>query len=60
MKGFLPFIVILFGLIYTILYVLDIPYIRSINMSVVNNMLICIGIELGFYLDLIPNNSKYI
>lgn len=60
MKGFLPFIVILFGLIYTILYVLDIPYIRSINMSVVNSMLICIGIELGFYLDLIPNNSKYI
>lgn len=29
-------------------------------MSVVNSMLICIGIELGFYLDLIPNNSKYI
>lgn len=29
-------------------------------MSVVNSMLICIGIELDFYLDLIPNNSKYI
>ena len=60
MKGFLPFIVILIGLIYTILYVLDIPYIRSINMSVVNSTLICLGIELAFYLDLIPNNSKYI
>lgn len=60
LKGFLPFIVILLGLTYTILYVLDIPYIRSINMSVVNSTLICIGIELAFYLDLIPNNSKYI
>ena len=59
MKGFLPFIVILLGLAYTILYVLDIPYIRSINMSVVNSALICIGIELDFYLNLIPNNSEY-
>ena len=60
LKGFLPFIIILLGLTYTILYVLNIPYIRSINMSVVNSTLICIGIELAFYLDLIPNNSKYI
>ena len=59
-KGFLPFLVILTGLLYTIFYVLDIPYIRSINMSIVNSTLICIGIELAFYLDLIPNNSKYI
>ena len=59
MKGFLPFIVILLGLMYTIFYVLNIPYIRSINMSVVNSTLICIGIELAFYLNLIPNNSKY-
>ena len=59
-KGFLPFIVIILGLTYTILYVLDIPYVRSINMSVVNSTLICIGIELAFYLDLIPNNSRYI
>ena len=59
-KGFLPFIVILLGLSYTILYVLDIPYIRNINMSIVNSTLICIGIELALYLDLIPNNSKYI
>ena len=60
MKGFLPFIIILLGLSYTVLYVLDIPYIRSINMSVVNSTLICLGIELAFYLDLIPNNSEYI
>ena len=59
-KGFLPFIIIIIGLSYTILYVLDIPYIRSINMSIVNSTLICIGIELAFYLDLIPNNSRYI
>ena len=59
-KGFLPFIIILLGLTYTILYVLDIQYIRSINMSVVDSTLICLGIELAFYLDLIPNNSEYI
>lgn len=58
-KGFLPFIVILIGLLYTIFYVLDISYIRNINMSIVNSTLICIGIELAFYLDLMPNNSKY-
>ena len=28
-------------------------------MSIVNSTLICIGIELAFYLNLIPNNSKY-
>lgn len=59
LKGFLPFIVILLGITYTICYVLNIWYIRKINMSVVNSTLICIGIELAFYLDLIPNNSRY-
>ena len=58
-KGFLPFIVILLGLTYTIIYVLNVPYVRGINMSIVNSALICIGIELAFYLNLIPNNSKY-
>ena len=58
-KGFLPFIVILLGLTYTIIYVLNVPYVRGINMSIVNSTLICIGIELAFYLNLIPNNSKY-
>lgn len=59
LKDFLPFIVILLGITYTICYVLNIWYIRKINMSVVNSTLICIGIELAFYLDLIPNNSRY-
>lgn len=60
LKGFLPFIVILLGLLYTILYVIDTPYIRNINMSIVNSLLICIGIELALYLNLIPNNDRYI
>ena len=30
------------------------------DMSIVNSVLICLGIELEFYLDLIPNNRKYI
>ena len=59
-KAILPLIVLLIGIIYTILYVIDIFSIRNINMSVANSLLICLGIELAFYLDLIPNNSKYI
>ena len=60
LKVFLPLIVLLLGLIYTYLYILDVPYIRETNMSIVNSVLICLGIELEFYLDLIPNNRKYI
>ena len=60
LKVFLPLIVLLLGLIYTYLYILDVPYIRETNMSIVNSVLICLGIELAFYLDLIPNNKKYI
>lgn len=60
LKVFLPLIVLLLGLIYTYLYILDVPYIRETNMSIVNSVLICLGIELSFYLDLIPNNKKYI
>ena len=59
-KAFMPLIIILIGLIYTILYILDIRYIRSMNMSVINSILIFLGIELSLYLDLIPNNSRYI
>lgn len=59
-KSFLPVLVLVIGVVYTILYVLNIKYIRDINMSVMNSVLICLGIELAFYLDLIPNNSKYI
>lgn len=60
LKVFLPLIVLLLGLIYTYLYILDVPHIRETNMSIVNSVLICLGIELAFYLDLIPNNKKYI
>ena len=59
-KVLVPFEVLLLGLVYTFLYVKDIPYIRDINMSVVNSVLIFLGIEAMFYLDLIPNNRKYI
>lgn len=59
-KAFLPLFVLLLGIVYTILYVIDINGIREINMSVVNSILICVGIELAFYLNLIPNNRKYI
>ena len=57
---FLPLLVLLIGLIYTFLYIFDIPYIRKLDMSLVNSILICLGIELMFYLNLIPNNSKYV
>lgn len=60
LKAFLPLIVLLLGLIYTYLYILDISYARKMDMSIVNSVLICLGIELEFYLDLIPNNRKYI
>ena len=60
LKVFLPLVVLLLGLIYTYLYILDVPHIRETNMSIVNSVLICLGIEIAFYLDLIPNNKKYI
>ena len=59
-KAFAPILVLLLGVIYTILYVLGIKPFCSMNMSIVNSVLICLGIELIFYLDLIPNNSMYI
>lgn len=59
-KVFMPIIVLLLGITYTACYVLDIKPFSAMNMSIVNSVLICIGIELIFYLDLIPNNSKYI
>ncbi len=59
-KVYLPLLVLLIGITYTILYILDIKYIRDINMSVMNSILICFGMELIFYLDLIPNNRKYL
>lgn len=59
-KSFLPLGILLLGIIYTVAYVLDINGIRNINMSVVNSALICLGIESALYLNLIPNNKKYI
>lgn len=59
-KSFIPFIPILIGLIYTILYVYEIPYfIRKINMTVVIGWLFVIGIENIFSMELIPNNLQY-
>ena len=60
LKAFLPLLLLLLGLIYTYLYILNIPCIKKMDMSIVNSILICLGIELTFYLDLIPNNKKYI
>lgn len=59
-KAFLPLGILLIGVIYTLLYVININNIRNINMSVVNSILICLGIELALYLNLIPNNKKYL
>lgn len=59
-KVFIPIIVLVLGILYTVLYVIGIKPFNSMNMSVVNSVLICLGIELIFYLDLIPNNSRYI
>ena len=60
LKVFLPLIVLLLGLIFTYFYIFDILYVRKMNMSIVISVLICLGIELIFYLDLIPNNKRYI
>ena len=58
-KSFLPFLMILFGILYTYLYVKGVNFIVHSNLSVVLSLFICLGIEIMFYIDLIPNNSKY-
>lgn len=58
-KSFLPFLMILLGILYTYLYVKGVSFIVHSNLSVVLSILICLGIEIMFYIDLIPNNSKY-
>ncbi len=58
-KAFLPLILLVLGLFYTIFYVMNIPFFRGSNLSVILSTLICLGIELILYLGLIPNNSKY-
>lgn len=60
MKKFIPFLPIALGLVYTILYVLEIPsFIRATNMTIVIGWLFVIGIESVFSLELIPNNLQY-
>lgn len=59
-KIILPFIPIILGLIYTILYVKNIAEIRNTNMSVVLGALFFIGLECMLNLKLIPNNLNYI
>ena len=58
-KVYLPILLLLAGLIYTILYVCGIPFIASSNMACILSTIICLGMELILYLDLIPNNQKY-
>ena len=58
-KSFLPFVLIILGILYTYLYVKGVSFIVHSNLSVVVSLFICFGIEIMFYIDLIPNNSKY-
>lgn len=50
---------ILLGVLYTFLYVKNVPIVRHTNMSVIIGALFCMGIELLFDVKLIPNNYKY-
>ena len=59
-KIMLPFIPIILGLVYTIMYVKNIAEIRSTNMSVILGVLFFVGLECMLNLKLIPNNSNYI
>lgn len=58
-KIILPFIPVILGLLYTILYVLNIGTIRHTNMSIIIGGLFCVGLEVLFSLNLIPNNLRY-
>ena len=58
-KIILPFIPIILGLVYTIMYVKNIAEIRSTNMSVVLGTLFFVGLECMLNLKLIPNNLNY-
>lgn len=58
-KTIIPFIPIILGLIYTVIYVLDIGFIEKTNMAIVIGTLFCIGLEVLFRLGLIPNNFRY-
>lgn len=58
-KIFMPIILIIIGITYTILYVKEIEFIRRTNMSNILGILMLLGVELELYLDLVPNNNKY-
>ena len=51
--------VILVGIIYTVLYVKNVPVVRHTNMSVIIGALFCVGLEMMFDFKLIPNNFRY-
>ena len=52
-------ITILIGIIYTILFIKNIPVIRKTNMSVIIGTLFCVGLEMMLDFKLIPNNFRY-
>ena len=52
-------IIILIGVIYTILYIKNVPVIRKTNMSVIIGTLFCVGLEMMLDFNLIPNNFRY-
>ncbi len=52
-------IIILIGLVYTFLYIKNIPVIRKTNMSVIIGTLFCVGLEMMLDFNLIPNNFRY-
>ena len=52
-------ITILIGVVYTILYIKNVPVIRKTNMSVIIGTLFCVGLEMMLDFNLIPNNFRY-
>lgn len=58
-KIIIPFIPIILGLIYTVLYVSGNKLIIKTNMSTIMGTLFCIGMEVLLNLGLIPNNFRY-
>ena len=51
--------IILVGIIYTVLYVKNVPVIRKTNMSVIVGTLFYVGLEMLLDFKLIPNNFRY-
>ncbi|MBR1816933.1 MAG: hypothetical protein IJ763_09565 [Lachnospiraceae bacterium] len=58
-KLLVPFVPIILGIVYTVLYI-KIPALMSItDMSIIIGFLIFVGIEGLFVVDLVPNNINY-